>query len=129
MKEFNVSNDSRYDPSGVERLLASRFMPEPSEGFRQRVLDAARMAGTGEVRRADHGNRWFAAAAVAAVILIWINMALASARHSDLMGRSSPCPAGSMPALAAAGESNENAAVIRALVRCGLAHAPATTSH
>jgi hypothetical protein len=63
----------------LERALAGRPLPEPSAHLRQKVL--------GDVRRrlpADRGKaRWQFAVAVAAMVLLWLNLSLAATRTTD----------------------------------------------
>lgn len=61
--------------SGVERRLAERRLPQPSAGFRERVLAAMR------AERTRRQTRWKVAALMAASLLLLLNLVLSLANH------------------------------------------------
>jgi hypothetical protein len=75
MEEWQLSAELQE----LERALAGRPLPGPSAHLRDKVL--------GDVRRrlpADRGKaRWQFAVAVAAMVLLWLNLSLAATRTTD----------------------------------------------
>ena len=75
MEEWQLSAELQE----LERALAGRPLPGPSAHLREKVL--------GDVRRRpppDRGKtRWQFAVAVAATVLLWLNLSLAATRATD----------------------------------------------
>ena len=63
----------------MERMLASRLLPEPSAELQRRILAEAQSGRRAELRR----DRWQFPAAVAAVVLIGVNLSFGIAQATD----------------------------------------------
>ncbi len=63
----------------LERELAGRPRPVPPAELRRRVIDGARA----ELRRNGSRNGWTFAAAVAAAVVVWINLSMSATLGTD----------------------------------------------
>jgi len=63
----------------LERRLADRPRPEPSPDLRDRITQDVRTALAKELRTPRRKNGWTYAAAVAAMVLLWINLSMSAA--------------------------------------------------
>ncbi len=69
-------------PPELERLearLAARERPQPSHQAKQRLLCSVRA----ELRRSRAQSRWAFAAAMAATVLVWLNLSLCATQATD----------------------------------------------
>jgi hypothetical protein len=75
---------------GLEQRLAARPRPQPSSRLKEQVLGSLRS----ELRRSQGGARWAFAVAVAATVLLWLNLSLSATQATDfglrLDGRRQP---------------------------------------
>ena len=72
------------DRTALERELAGRPRPEPTEALRRRVMDAvhgALGAGPSPVRRAM--SAWEFAATIAAAVVLWMNLSMSAVNRMD----------------------------------------------
>ncbi len=78
MEDFRLPEDL----SGLEQELATRAIPEPSPGLRGRVMAAIRQESV-ESPAVELAGIWRFAAAVAAVLLLLLNLSMSVANHAD----------------------------------------------
>ena len=71
------------DLQQLERDLAGRPRPGPPAELRQRVIEGARV----ELRRNGSRNGWTSAAAVAAAVVVWINLSMSVTHATDYGSR------------------------------------------
>ena len=78
----------------LERHLAARERPQPSDRAKQRLLGSVRA----ELERSRRGRRWAFAVAMAATVLVWLNLSLCATQATDcglkLDGRHRPADNG-----------------------------------
>ena len=72
-------NQLPTDLRQLERELAGRPRPGPPAELRRRVIDGARV----ELRRNGSRNGWPLAAAVAAAVVVWINLSMSATLGTD----------------------------------------------
>jgi hypothetical protein len=63
----------------LEHTLASRSLPEPSAELHQRILADVQV----QLRAERRSDRWRFAVAVAAVVLIWMNLSMSATQATD----------------------------------------------
>ena len=78
MEDFKLPKDL----SGLELELAARAIPEPSPELRGRVMLAIRQESV-ESPAVDAAGTWRFAAAVAAALLLLLNVSMSVANHAD----------------------------------------------
>lgn len=74
--------DNGQLPSDLQQLevdLGNRSLPKPSDNLRQRVLDDLRTRLRSERSR----SRWQFAAALAATVLLWMNLSMSATQATD----------------------------------------------
>ena len=64
---------------GLERLLAARERRQPPPEMKQRLLFGVRA----ELHRSQDSSRWAFAVAVAATVLVWLNLSLCATQATD----------------------------------------------
>jgi hypothetical protein len=75
MDDYQLPSDLQQ----LERDLADRWLPAASAGLRQRVLDDLPTRLRAERSR----SRWQFAAAVAATVLVWMNLSMSATQATD----------------------------------------------
>ena len=78
MEDFRLPKDL----SRLEQELAARAIPEPSPELRDRVVAAIRQESI-EMPTVGLAGTWRFAAAVAAVLLLLLNVSMSAANHAD----------------------------------------------
>lgn len=63
----------------LERLLAARELPRASQQAKERLLCSVRA----ELRRSQARSRWAFAVAMAATVLVWLNLSLSATQATD----------------------------------------------
>lgn len=84
-----TASDLPDDLARLEAALAARARPAPSAALRERVLASARRERARSARRM---GPWEFAAAVAAVVLVCLNLSMAAVRALPRFAPASPAP-------------------------------------
>jgi hypothetical protein len=74
--------DDQPLPSELQRLerdLRARPLPAASDGLRERILDSLQA----RVKTEESRSRWQFAAAVAATVLLWMNLSMSATQATD----------------------------------------------
>lgn len=75
MENFPLPSELQW----LEQHLAARQCPQPLPSARERFLCSVRA----ELRRSQAGSRWAFAVAMAATVLVWLNLSLCATQATD----------------------------------------------